>query len=38
VEKDGSLLDEAKTKPITESDSVKDSDTIRTDWRLPLLE
>jgi hypothetical protein len=38
VEKDGPLLDEEKMKPITESDSVKDSDMIRTYWRLPLLE
>jgi hypothetical protein len=37
VEKDGSPLDEGKTKPITEGDSVKGGDTIRTDWRLPLL-
>jgi hypothetical protein len=38
VEKDGSLLDEEKMNPIMESDSVKDSDTIWIDWRLPLLE
>jgi hypothetical protein len=38
VEKDGSLLDEEKMNLITESDSVKDSDTIWIDWRLPLLE
>jgi hypothetical protein len=38
VEKDGSSLDEGKTKPITEGDSVKGGDTIRTDWRLSLLE
>jgi hypothetical protein len=31
VEKDGSFLDEGKTKPIAEGDSVKNSDTIRTD-------
>jgi hypothetical protein len=38
VEKDGSPLDDGKTKPITTSDSVKGGDTIRTDWRLSLLE
>jgi hypothetical protein len=38
VEKDGSPLDEGKTKPITEGDSVKGGDMIQTDWRLPLLE
>jgi hypothetical protein len=38
VEKDGSPLDEGKMKPIMEGDSVKGGDTIRTDWRLPLLE
>jgi hypothetical protein len=38
VEKDGSPLDEGKTKLIAEGDSVKGGDTIRTDWRLPLLE
>jgi hypothetical protein len=38
VEKDGSLLDKEKTKLITEGDSVKGSDMIQTDWRLPLLE
>jgi hypothetical protein len=38
VEKDGSPLDEGKMKPITEGDSVKGGDTIRTDWRLLLLE
>jgi hypothetical protein len=38
VEKDGSLLDEEKTKPIMVSDWVKDSDMIQTDWRLSLLE
>jgi hypothetical protein len=30
VEKDGSRLDEGKAKPITEGDSVKGDDTIRT--------
>jgi hypothetical protein len=38
VGKDGSLIDEGKMKPITEGDSVKGSDTIQIDWRLPLLE
>jgi hypothetical protein len=38
VEKDGSPLDEGKVKPITEGDLVKGGDTIRIDWRLPLLE
>jgi hypothetical protein len=38
VEKDGSPLDDGKTKPITMGDSVKGGDTIRTDWRLSLLE
>jgi hypothetical protein len=38
VEKDGSPLDEGKTKLITEGDSVKGGDTIQTDWRLPLLQ
>jgi hypothetical protein len=38
VEKDGSPLDEGRTKPITEGDSVKGGDAIQTDWRLPLLE
>jgi hypothetical protein len=38
VEKDGSPLDEGKTKLITESDSVNGGDTIQIDWRLPLLE
>jgi hypothetical protein len=38
VEKDGSPLDEGKTKSITEGDSVKNGDMIRIDWRLPLLE
>jgi hypothetical protein len=38
VEKDGSPLDEGKTKLITKGDSVKGGDMIRTDWRLPLLE
>jgi hypothetical protein len=38
VEKDGSPLDEGKMKLIMEGDSVKGGDTIRTDWRLQLLE
>jgi hypothetical protein len=38
MEKDGSPLDERKMKRITEGDSVNGGDTIRTDWRLPLLE
>jgi hypothetical protein len=38
VEKDGPLLDEGKMKLITEGDSVKGGDTIRTDWRFSLLE
>jgi hypothetical protein len=38
VKKGGSPLDEGKAKMIMEGDSVKGGDTIRTDWRLPLLE
>jgi hypothetical protein len=38
VEKDGSPLDEGKTKPIMEGDSVKGGDTVWTNKRLPLLE
>jgi hypothetical protein len=38
VEKDQSPLDEGKTKPIAEDDSVTGGDTIWTNWRLPLLE
>jgi hypothetical protein len=38
VGKYGSLIDEGKMKPIMEGDSIKGSDMIRTDWRLPLLE
>jgi hypothetical protein len=38
VEKDGSPLDEGKTKSITEGDLVKGSDMIRTVRRLPVLE
>jgi hypothetical protein len=38
VEKDQSPLDEGKMKLISEDDSVTGGDTIRTDWRSPLLE
>jgi hypothetical protein len=38
VEKDGSPLDEGKTKAIMEGDSVKVSHTIHSDGRLLLLE
>jgi hypothetical protein len=38
VEKDGSPQEEGKMKLITEGDSVNGGDTIRTDWRLLLLE
>jgi hypothetical protein len=38
VEKDQSPLDEGKTKPISEDDSVVGGDTIQTDWRSLLLE
>jgi hypothetical protein len=38
AEKDGLPLDEGRMKPITEGDSVKGGDTIRSDWRLLLLE
>jgi hypothetical protein len=41
VEKDQSPLDERKMKPLLEDDLVTGGgggDTIRTDWRLPLLE
>jgi hypothetical protein len=34
----GSLVDEGKTEPMKEYDLVKDGSTIRTYWRLPLLE
>jgi hypothetical protein len=37
VEKDGLPLDEGKMKQITEGDSVKGGDTVRIDWKLPLL-
>jgi hypothetical protein len=35
---DGSLVDKEKIELIKEYDSVKGGGTIRTDWRLPLLE
>jgi hypothetical protein len=34
----GSHVDEGKTEPMKEYDSVKDGSTIQIDWRLPLLE
>jgi hypothetical protein len=34
----GSHVDEEKMEPMKEYDSVKGGGTIRTDWRLPLLE
>jgi hypothetical protein len=34
----GSIVDEGKTEPMKEYDSVMDGGTIRTDWTLPLLE
>jgi hypothetical protein len=34
----GSPIDEGKTEPMKEYDSIKDGSTIRIDWRLPLLE
>jgi hypothetical protein len=37
-EKVGSPLDEEKMKLIRVDDSVKDGDTVWTDWRLPLME
>jgi hypothetical protein len=37
-EKVGSLLDDEMTKPIRVDDSAKDGDTVRVDWRLPLME
>jgi hypothetical protein len=37
-EKVGSPLDDETTKPIRVDDSAKDGDTVRTDWRLPLME
>jgi hypothetical protein len=38
VEKYQTPLDEGKMKLISEDDSVTGGDTIRTDWRSPLLE
>jgi hypothetical protein len=35
---DGSPVDKEKMEPMKEYDSVKGGGTIRTDWRLPLLE
>jgi hypothetical protein len=35
---DGSSVDKEKMEPMKEYDSVKGGGTIRTDWRLPLLE
>jgi hypothetical protein len=37
-EKVGSYLDEEKMKPIRVDESAKDGDTVRTDWRFPLME
>jgi hypothetical protein len=37
-EKVGSPLDEEKMKAIRVDESAKDGDTVRTDWRLPLME
>jgi hypothetical protein len=37
-EKVESPLDNETTKPIRVDDSAKDSDTVRADWRLPLME
>jgi hypothetical protein len=34
----GSPVDEGKMELMKEYDSVKDGSTIRTDWRLPILE
>jgi hypothetical protein len=31
-------IDEEKMKPIRVDESAKDGDTVRTDWRLPLME
>jgi hypothetical protein len=36
-EKVESPLDNEITKPIRVDDSAKDSDTVRADWRLPLM-
>jgi hypothetical protein len=37
-EKVGSPFDEEKMKPIRVDELAKDGDTVRTDWRLPLME
>jgi hypothetical protein len=37
-EKVGSPFDEEKMKLIRVDESAKDADTVRTDWRLPLME
>jgi ribonuclease HI len=37
-EKVGSPLDEERMKPIRVDELAKDGDTVRTDWRLPLME
>jgi hypothetical protein len=37
-EKVGSPLDDEIIKPIRVDDSAKDGDTVRADWRLPLME
>jgi hypothetical protein len=37
-EKVGSPLDEERMKPIRVDELAKDSDMVRTDWRLPLME
>jgi hypothetical protein len=37
-EKVGSPLDKEKMKPIRVDESAKDGDTVRTDWRFPLME
>jgi hypothetical protein len=34
----GSPLDEERMKPIRVDELVKDGDTVRIDWRLPLME
>jgi hypothetical protein len=34
----GSPIDEGKTEPMKEYDSVKDGSMMQTDWRLPVLE
>jgi hypothetical protein len=37
-EKAESPIDDETTKPIRVNDSAKDGDTVRVDWRLPLME